>query len=665
MTDKVSRFDAVKASVSLREYAEAHLERAHGGLVCPSCGSGTGPNGTPAFSIMPDGTRWHCFACGKGGDVFDLAGILKGTESRLGQLEEVEAWAGIRDAEPIIVQRRRTAVRDAEKADYSAGREAERRYIEQCRANIDVSEGMAYLENRGFTRDEIMAAGIGYDPAKKHVVIPFSTDPFEYYHIDRDITGTHPHKYEKPSARRVGPQPLHNPRALEADAVFIVEGVLDAMAVEACGYGAVALCGTSYRHTLNAIVERGYEGTVLLLLDNDEAGKRAQHQFAAELERAGIRYALADSPDLGGFKDACEALQADRTALKAILDKNASMARDSAEYDSESRYRAAMGSLRAIDPANTAADILTLSDYEESTPTGIGGLDRVLDGGLRRGVVALGAISSLGKTTLTVQMADHIAASGRGVLFVTIEQSAQEIVAKSLSRIIKQRHNLCVTTRMIMSREFRDMWNEETRNAFSEACEEYVDTVSPNLRILEGTRQPTVSAIAEVVRMMASHDGRAPIVFIDYLQLLAPQLERDTDKQATDKNMMSLRQLARDMRTTVFVISSLNRSSYSGTVSLDSFKESGGIEYGADVLLGLQPRNMEDRLADVKEPNKKAEAARIIRQAKAAAERPSEIVVLKQRNGITPDCGIPVTFLPACSLFIDGGGVQAAPAYTI
>lgn len=661
MTEKVSRFDTAKGRVSLREYAEAHLERAHGGLVCPSCGSGTGPNGTPAFSITPDGTRWHCFACGEGGDVFDLAGILKGTESRLEQLEEVEAWAGIRDAEPMIVQRR-AAVRDAERADYSAGRETERRYIEQCRANIDGSEGMAYLKTRGFTRDEIMAAGIGYDLDKKRVVIPFSTDPFEYYHIDRDVTGAHPHKYEKPSARRVGPQPLHNPRALEADTVFIVEGVLDAMAVEACGHEAVALCGTSYGHTLNAIIERGYKGTVLLLLDNDDAGRRAQHQFAAELERAGIGYALADSPDLGGFKDAGEVLQADRTALKAILDKNASRARDSAEYASESRYRAAMGNLRAIDPANTAADIFTLSDYEEPTPTGIGGLDRVLDGGLRRGVVALGAVSSLGKTTLTVQMADHIAASGRGVLFVTIEQSAQEIVAKSLSRIIKQRHNLCVTTRMIMSKSSRDMWNEGTREAFSEACEEYVDTVSPNLRIIEGTHQPTVSAIAEVVRMMASHDGRAPIVFIDYLQLLAPQSERDTDKQATDKNMMSLRQLARDMRTTVFVISSLNRSSYSGTINLDSFKESGGIEYGADVLLGLQPRNMANQLSEVPEARKKTEADRIYKQFKASSERASEIRVLKQRNGSTPEDGIPVTFLPACSLFIDGGGNRATPA---
>lgn len=246
------------------------------------------------------------------------------------------------------------------------------------------------------------------------------------------------------------------------------------------------------------------------------------------------------------------------------------------------------------------------------------------------------------------------AASGRPVLFVTIEQSAKELVLKSLSRIMKVSGGECVTTRMIMDKGTRDAWGSGRMiEALDAACTEYASAIAPNMHILEGVNQPRVSDIAEAVRTIADHDGTAPVVFIDYLQLLAPQNERDTDKQTTDKNMMNLRQMARDMGTTVFVISSLNRSSYGGVVNLDSFKESGGIEYGADVLLGLQPRNIEDQLADVKEQNKKAEATRIIKRAKASAERPSEIVVLKQRNGITPDGGVPVTFLPACSLFTD------------
>lgn len=43
---------------------------------CPICGSGTGNSGksrpTGAFSIAPDKEHWKCFACGTGGDIFDL-----------------------------------------------------------------------------------------------------------------------------------------------------------------------------------------------------------------------------------------------------------------------------------------------------------------------------------------------------------------------------------------------------------------------------------------------------------------------------------------------------------------------------------------------------------------------------------------------------------------
>lgn len=153
---------------------------------------------------------------------------------------------------------------------------------------------------------------------------------------------------------------------------------------------------------------------------------------------------------------------------------------------------------------------------------------------------------------------------------------------------------------------------------------------------------------------MAEHDGQAPVVFIDYLQLLKPESDRDTDKQATDKNMMALRQMARDMRAPVFVISSLNRSSYSGSISLDSFKESGAIEYGADVLMGLQPEGMTERLEGVSESKTKAEANKIMRETKSATERACEIVILKQRSGTIPARGIPLTFHPAASMFEDG-----------
>lgn len=670
MTDTVSRFERVKGSVSLREFAEAHLEHLPGGkLVCP-CGSGTGPNRSAAFSIAPDGKRWKCFSCEKGGDVFDLAGYVFGTEDRTEQYRIVCSWAGIEADEGgtwtkvTPAPRAVAATTEKQPVDYSAGREREREYIERCRSNMNPGcEGSAYLRARGFTTAEIERFGIGWDGMRRRVVLPWSTREGEWYHIDRAVNHDGDAKYLKPKEASVGKQPIHNPEALGFSCVFIVEGVLDALAVEACGGRAIALAGKEYRNTVRAIVERGYDGVVIAMLDNDKYGRDMQKCMTDELREAGVTVIDAGPTWTGGpYKDAGEALEKDRDALTSQT-QAAMLTAETVKRDAdEARYAEAMKRLRAIDPTDTVMGIYTLADHEEPTPTGLRGLDRALDGGLRRGVYVLGAISSLGKTTLTVQVADAIAEGGRGVLFVTIEQSAEEIVAKSLSRIMRQTVGGVagtVSTRTLMSRAGRQGFGPERAEAFDGACLYYADRIAPHLRILEGTRQPRVSDVAEVVRAMREHDGEPPVVFIDYLQLLAPDSDRLTEKQATDRNMMALRQLARDERTTVFVISSLNRSSYSGSISLDSFKESGGIEYGADVLLGLQPYRMGEKLEGVAETKRRAEATGILRRMKSQPERPCEIVVLKQRSGAVPDEGIPVTFMPLCNLFTDGADESA------
>ena len=40
--------------------------------ICPLCNSGTGANGTGAFTFNPEWNNFHCFACGKSGDIFTL-----------------------------------------------------------------------------------------------------------------------------------------------------------------------------------------------------------------------------------------------------------------------------------------------------------------------------------------------------------------------------------------------------------------------------------------------------------------------------------------------------------------------------------------------------------------------------------------------------------------
>ena len=88
-------FETVKQAVSIRDYCERHLEPKGKTWVCPKCNSGNGPNGTPALKLYEGEGHVYCHACGNNFDVFDLAGIVNGTDDKLEQLRIVADEYGI------------------------------------------------------------------------------------------------------------------------------------------------------------------------------------------------------------------------------------------------------------------------------------------------------------------------------------------------------------------------------------------------------------------------------------------------------------------------------------------------------------------------------------------------------------------------------------------
>ena len=708
----MSDFEDVKARADLREYAAQHLEPAPGrtrdNYVCPVCGSGTGKNKSAAFYVLPDGQRAYCHACHWEGDIFDLAGALNDETEKPEQLRLVAEWAHVELEERpggggfanskvarMISEGAAASTESAEAApDYAQGREKHRRYIAECAARMaeqPTDEILSYLSARGITHAEAVTLGIGYDPHPAHgwqdeagnwhntprLVLPWAG--CDYYHIDRAIDDRAQNlKYDKPSRDEVGTQPLYNPQAFDHDYIVAVEGALDAIALQLCGLNAVALGGTAVNDFANEAAARGYSGVVIDMLDADgdandpknRKGRGAGADLVTLLGEAGIttfaraEYGIGENDDYMGHKDAGEWFAADRDGLAGCMCSVRDFAHDKAKHAEDSKYREAMKKFSVKDPATVARDVLELRGIFEPVPTGIRALDDALGGGLSLGETTFfGAVSSYGKTSLAVQVADHIASCGRSVLFVTIEQSAKELIAKSLSRLVFTENATgwnIATPNEITSLRARRAWGEGQGATLSKAVADYNRMIAPRMRILEGTEQPTVRDVRAVASIMKEHDGQAPIIFVDYLQLFAPLSERYDDKRNADVNVSELRKLARDLVTHVWCISSLNRSSYSGVISMDSFKESGGIEFGADNLLGLQPRDMAGRLADVSDGKMKREADKLIRENKKKAERDCELVVLKQRNGALPDEPLPLFFKPRAAYFYEpaGGAVE-------
>ena len=180
-----------------------------------------------------------------------------------------------------------------------------------------------------------------------------------------------------------------------------------------------------------------------------------------------------------------------------------------------------------------------------------------------------------------MQIADNLAAAGHDVLFFSLEQSRLELVSKSFARILAQDHK--GKRRQISSLALRNGYYSDKLKA---AAGLYKERIADRMNIIEGNFNCNISFIGDYIRRYIRRNGTTPIVFIDYLQILQPadDARRMSAKETVDNTVTELKRISREHGLTVFVISSVNRANYLTPIDFESLKESGGIEYTADVI---------------------------------------------------------------------------------
>ena len=298
-------------------------------------------------------------------------------------------------------------------------------------------------------------------------------------------------------------------------------------------------------------------------------------------------------------------------------------------------------------------DIDKFKSYKDRK-TGFSNLDE-LTGGLYPGLYVIGAISSLGKTTFIHQMGDQLAAMGDHVLFFSLEQNRLEMVTKSLSRITA-RHN---KEKAISAIKIRG--GKLTPEVIA-AAEEY-NKIADRISVIECNFDVNIYSILEYTKAYMEAYQVKPVVIVDYLQIIPPTDPRQRDnKEKTDNNVRGLKKLQSENDLVVFVTSSLNRANYLQPIDFESFKESGGIEYTADVVWGLQLQILNDDLFNVeKKIKEKREKVRI---AKKAIPREIELICLKNRYGVSSySCGF--KYDPRFDLFEPNNLYQVADDFNI
>ena len=645
----------------LRNYVESVTQKSKGAnlYVCPLCGSGTGKSGTGAFSIK-NGTSWKCFSCNAGGDIFDLYGAINGTTDHNEQLRGLSEMYGIQ-----VASYRSTAQEDfspeyqnhAKNEQYThnsihtsvytqADPPQQTDYTDFFLQAHKAVEQTDYWKRRGLSKETVDHFKLGYvaewrhpkapkAPASPRLIIP--TSPYSY--LARDTRETIPEEQRAYSKSKVGSIQLFNKKALQTATkpIFIVEGELDALSIIEVGGEAVALGTTTKSKALIELLKAQAPAQALIIaLDNDEAGQRASRELTEGLQ--GLNIPCYSFNPCGQYKDANEALQRDRQALAIAVEEAEHLQDEEAQAQKEAYLK------------NSTAHYLQsfvngIADSVDTPyiPTGFSKLDSVLDGGLYEGLYIVGAISSLGKTTIITQIADQIAQAGTDVLIFSLEMARAEIMAKSISRhtlksVLKSGEDIrnAKTARGITTGKRYIDYSQTERDLINSSIMEY-SKYAQNIYISEGVGDIGAEQIRETVKKHILFTGKTPVVIIDYLQILAPYSERATDKQNTDKAVMELKRISRDYKTPVIGISSFNRANYKEAVTMEAFKESGAIEYSSDILIGLQLKGAGKKDFDANE-------------AKRKDPREIELVILKNRNGRTGD-SLSFNFYPLFNYF--------------
>lgn len=599
---------------------------------CPLCGSGSGGAGSDgAFSIDHDGVHGKCFSCGFYGDIFDLEAAKTGLplpEATRAVVARYDFSAPIGSEKPAAAP----AFVPADPppaADFSA-------QLRLAADRLPGSPGEAYLSGRGFTQETMSRFMLGYDPDKKAVTIPYNR-ACSYYStraVDPSASG----KHWKPAGI---PSVMFNAAALRGDRpVFVVESPLCAISIMQEGGAAVALSGAAIQNQLLKELSGIPSPPVLLLsLDNDQPGADAQEKLAEKLTAAGISFLVFNVA--GACKDPNELLQKDPSALRINVAAGIEAA---GLYAAELKAKAEA----AYQETSTAGTFdgflayLQRNANRSPIPTGFPSLDGILNGGLVPGLYIMGAVSSLGKTALMVNFADNIAAAGTDVLYFSLEMSKYELMARSISRLsFRLAGERKISTDDAFS-TFGVLFGSKNiggpGSLLSDAMEIYRQTIGPHIWYFEGVGSISVDEIKEAVQLHITKTGRKPVVFIDYLQIIQPPDPRATDKHNTDVIVTTLKQLSRDEDIPVFCISSLNRMNYNEPVNMAAFKESGAIEYGSDVLIGLQLYGIGYKAGE-KEQARKARIQEIVTKAEKEDCISIQVRVLKNRNGRRGESG--------------------------
>jgi len=240
-------------------------------------------------------------------------------------------------------------------------------------------------------------------------------------------------------------------------------------------------------------------------------------------------------------------------------------------------------------------------------PTGFYDLDRMTSGMQAGDLIILAARPSMGKTSLAINIAEHVALhEGLPVAVFSMEMGASQLAVRIVGSIgrIDQTH-------LRTGRLTDDEWPRLT---------EAIEKLRNISLFIDETPGLTTSELRANARRLARQCGKLGLIVVDYLQLMSVSSGMSEENRATAVGEISrgLKMLAKELQCPVIALSQLSRGVESRTDKrpmMSDLRESGAIEQDADVIMFIYRDDYYNK--ESKEPGV------------------SEIIISKQRNGPT------------------------------
>lgn len=256
------------------------------GFVCPYCDNGLGEDGTGVdFQLVNDGYKGYCHKCGQMFDVFDLIANRFKLDSKAQFGETMRRAKEIFGDEPQV---------EREKPPEKVPKNFER-LIKYSWSRLE-----EFFRKRRFWRglslETLKKFHCGYVPNwlcdnTERIIIP---DSFTHYlarypyETKEKSVKTKPHRGTK---EIFGLKNALNNIASKTDLlIFAVEGEIDAMSIDQCGFTAIAFGGSTISAYQASLLGKFPEATrFILMFDNDETGRLKAPKAAETLSECGFR----------------------------------------------------------------------------------------------------------------------------------------------------------------------------------------------------------------------------------------------------------------------------------------------------------------------------------------------------------------------------------------